>query len=148
MSKSVVPHETTLHVRDTCLCLHSQRAARALARKFDEVYRPLDLTSGQFSLIISLNRPAPAAFAGVARLLSMDRTTLTAALKPLVRRGLVEVSVDPDDGRARRLALTDKGRALLAEAVPLWERTHAEIEAALDADRARSDLRVLDGSQA
>ncbi len=149
MSKADVPYKTTLHVRDTCLCLHSQRAARALARRFDEVYRPVGLTSGQFSLIISLNRPAPASFAGVARLLSMDRTTLTAALKPLVRRSLVDISVDPDDRRAKRLALTNEGRAVLAQAVPLWERAHAEIETGLGGgDRVRSDLRLLDGSAA
>ena len=149
MSKADIPYETTLRVRDTCLCLHSQRAARALARRFDEIYRPIGLTSGQFSLIISLNRPAPASFAGVARLLSMDRTTLTAALKPLVRRGLVEISVDPDDRRAKRLALTDEGRAVLAQAVPLWERVHAEIETGLGSgDRVRGDLRMLDGSVA
>ena len=46
-------------VRDACLCLHVQRAARALARRFDEVFRPLDLTNGQFSLLMSLNRPEP-----------------------------------------------------------------------------------------
>ena len=120
-----------------------------MARRFDKIYRPIGLTSGQFSLIISLNRPAPASFAGVARLLSMDRTTLTAALKPLVRRGLVDISVDPDDRRAKRLALTDEGRAVLAQAVPLWERVHAEIETGLGSgDRVRGDLRILDGSVA
>ena len=92
MSKQpAVPYETTLRVRDTCLCLHTQRAARALARRFDEVFRPLGLTSGQFSLMMALNRPEPPAMAAVAALLAMDRTTLTAALKPLERRGLVEV---------------------------------------------------------
>ena len=54
-----VPYETTLLVRDCCLCLHVQRAARALARRFDEVLRPFHLTNGQFSLLMSLNRPEP-----------------------------------------------------------------------------------------
>ncbi len=75
--------ETTLRVRDTCLCLHMQRAARALARRFDDALRPLGLTNGQFSLMMSLNRPEPPGMAAVASLLAMDRTTLTAALKPL-----------------------------------------------------------------
>jgi hypothetical protein len=48
--------ETTLLVRDSCLCLHVQRAARALARRFDEALRPVQLTNGQFSLLMSLNR--------------------------------------------------------------------------------------------
>src|SRR5438309_5607468 len=101
MSKSAVPFETTLHIRDTCLCLHAQRAARALARRFDEALRPCGLTNGQFSLLMSLNRPQAANMAPVAALLAMDRTTLTAALKPLERRGLVRVLLDPEDRRGR-----------------------------------------------
>jgi hypothetical protein len=50
-------YETTILVRDSCLCLHVQRAARALARRFDNALRPLGLTNGQFSLMMSLNRP-------------------------------------------------------------------------------------------
>src|SRR6202012_831073 len=113
-----VPFATTLLVRDCCLCLHVQRAARALARRFDDVLRPFELTNGQFSLLMSLNRPAPPPMGPVASLLAMDRTTLTAALKPLERRGLVRVEVDPRDKRSRLLVLTDAGREVLAAAVP------------------------------
>jgi len=76
----------------------------------------------------------------------MDRTTLTAALKPLQRRGLVTVMVDGNDRRSRRLKLTPAGRALLARAVPVWQRTHAKIERLVPragADRLRRDLRAL-----
>ena len=141
-----VPYETTLLVRDCCLCLHVQRAARALARRFDDELRPLGLTNGQFSLMMSLNRPEPPGMGAVASLLAVDRTTLTAALKPLERRGLVKVMADPADRRSRRMALTPKGKTLLASAVPVWERTHKEVEALLqdgDADRFRSNLRAL-----
>lgn len=133
-------------VRDCCLCLHVQRAARALARRFDEALRPLDLTNGQFSLLMSLNRPKPAPMAGVATLLAMDRTTLTAALKPLVRRDLVVITPDPTDGRGRTLALTPAGKTLLAAATPIWQQTHLEVEARLptgDPDTLRKNLRAL-----
>ena len=126
MSKRAVPFTTTLTVRDTCLCLHVQRAARALARRYDDALRPLGLTSGQFSLLMSLNRPEPAGMASVAALLAMDRTTLTANLKPLERRGLVVVSVGEKDRRSRLMTLTPEGLALLAAALPAWERTQAE----------------------
>jgi DNA-binding MarR family transcriptional regulator len=142
----VIPYETTLLVRDCCLCLHVQRAARALARRFDEAMRPLDLTNGQFSLMMSLNRPKPPSIGSVAQLLAMDRTTLTAALKPLERRGLIKVYSDPDDRRSRLMALTPEGLALLAQAFPIWEKTHAEVEALLpnaDARRLRGDLYML-----
>src|SRR5579864_5285199 len=100
-----IPYETTILVRDSCLCLHVQRAARALARRFDEALRPMGLTNGQFSLLMSLNRPDPPSMGPVASLLAMDRTTLTAALKPLERRGLVRITADPKDRRGRLLHL-------------------------------------------
>ena len=141
-----VPFATTLHVRDHCLCLHAQRAARSLARRFDEALRPVGLTNGQFSLLMSLNRPQPPGMAAVASLLAMDRTTLTAALKPLERRGLVEVDVDPADRRGRLMRLTPAGESILAAAVPIWRSTHEAVEALLygaDPDRLRDDLRAL-----
>src|SRR6266550_6352409 len=127
-NRSTVSHETTLLVRDCCLCLHVQRAARALARRFDEALRSLELTNGQFSLLMSLNRPDPQAMADVASLLAMDRTTLTAALKPLERRRLVRVTRDPGDRRSRVITLTTKGMKLLVRAVPVWQRTHEEVD--------------------
>jgi len=77
---------------------------------------------------MSLNRPVPPSMGPVASLLAVDRTTLTAALKPLERRGLVKVSPDPDDRRSRILELTVQGEDLLARAVPVWEQTHREVE--------------------
>ncbi|WP_189993757.1 MarR family winged helix-turn-helix transcriptional regulator [Thalassobaculum fulvum] len=141
-----LPFDITLKVRDACVCLHVQRAARALARRYDEALRPVGLTNGQFSLMMSLNRPEPPRIGEVADLLAMDRTTLTANLKPLERRRLVTVSVDQSDRRSRRLSLTDDGRALLVQAMPIWDRTQAEIEALVtgsDPDTLRADLRAL-----
>ena len=140
------PFSATIHVRDNCLCLHVQRAARALARRFDVALKPVGLSNGQFSLLMSLNRPEPPLMRDVAELLAMDRTTLTAALKPLERRGLVAVAPDPADRRGRRLALTADGRALLVEALPIWTATHAAVDAEFGADvpdRLRADLRSL-----
>ena len=139
-------HDVTLMVRDTCLCLHVQRAARALARRFDEAFRPFDLTNGQFSLMMSLNRPEPPTLGSVASLLAMDRTTLTAALKPLERRGLVKIAVDNEDRRSRRLSLTAAGRTLLAKALPVWTETHAAIDREIaphSPDELRASLRAL-----
>jgi DNA-binding MarR family transcriptional regulator len=141
-----VPFETTLLVRDTCLCFHTRRAARALARRFDGALRPLGLNNGQFSLMMSLNRPDPPTMGSVASLLAMDRTTLTAALKPLERDGLIKLIVDPQDRRSRRMELTPAGCAVLARAFPVWKRTHAEINAMLpngDPDSLRRDLSAL-----
>lgn len=145
-NRVVLPFETTIKVRDTCLCLHLQRAARTVARRFDELLRPTGLTSGQFSILMSLNRTEPPTIRSVAELLAMDRTTLTANLKPLERRGLVRIRVDKTDRRNRRLVLTAKGRAALTAALPAWESGHAAIEPVLagrKVERLRADLRSL-----
>lgn len=119
----------TLAVRDRCLCLAVHRAARTLARYFDEVFRPLGITHGQFSLLNGLNRPEPPTMGEIAQLLAMDRTTLTAALKPLVARELVTISRDKKDRRQRRLILNPAGLEVLKSAWPLWEQAHNTLEA-------------------
>lgn len=147
MSKlKLLASETVHHVRDTCLCLHTQRAARALARRFDTALKPVGLTNGQFSLMMGLNRPEPPKIGQVAELLAMDRTTLTAALKALERRGLVTVTSDPADRRSRRLQLTAEGLDALRVALPIWKTEHTRLEKELphfDAEQARAVLRAL-----
>jgi DNA-binding MarR family transcriptional regulator len=146
---STVPFDTTLRVRDCCLCLHVQRAARALARRFDVALKPVGLTNQQFSMMMALNRPKPAGMGAVAGLLGMDRTTLTAALKTLERRGLVRLAADAEDRRGKVIALTAEGMEVLARGVPIWERVHAELEAMLgegEGDRLRRGLGTVSGA--
>jgi DNA-binding MarR family transcriptional regulator len=147
MSKrAITPTSVTHRIRDTCLCLHVQRAARAVARRYDDALRPVRLTNGQFSLLMSLNRAEVPSIGSVAALLAMDRTTLTANLKPLERRGLVKVGVDAADRRSRLTSLTPAGRTLLAAALPLWKRAQTMNERLVSpssCDRLRADLRAL-----
>ena len=141
-----LPLAVTHEVRDRCLCLHLQRAARALARRFDEGLRPHGLTNGQFSLLMALNRPGAPRITDLVALLAMDRTTLTAALKPLERRGLLTIVPDASDRRNRRLLLTDLGRDRLTEALPVWRAAHAALDGVLavaDLDELRRNLRRL-----
>lgn len=130
----LLPRETVLHIRDTCLCLAAQRAARRLARRFDAALRPFGLTNGQFSLMVALNQPEPPPMGRLAPFLGMDPSTLTAAVKPLERRGLLQVEPDPEDRRSRRLRITPEGVALLHRAVEVWRAEHAALEAALPPD--------------
>jgi DNA-binding MarR family transcriptional regulator len=90
---------------------------------------------------MSLNRPDSPAIGSVAELLALDRTTLTANLKPLERRGLLKITNDPEDKRSRLLSLTPEGKRLLAKAFPIWKQTHAELDAQLTSSTA-TDLRT------
>ena len=124
-------YEATLLVRDTCLCLGVQRASRAIGRLFDDAFRPLGLNNFQYSLLMMLNRPSPLTVGGLAECLTMDRTTTTANLKPLERRGLVTIRRAKEDARIKHVVLTDAGRTLLAEAVGRWQVTNDAVKASI-----------------
>ena len=134
----LLPGDVVSRIRDNCLCLAAQRAARKLARRFDVALKPFNLTNGQFSLMVALNQSEPPPIGRLAPLLGMDASTLTAAVKPLARRGLLTVETDPGDRRSRRLRITPEGVALMRQAVKVWRDTHAEVEATLKAGTVKA----------
>jgi len=121
------------------MCLHLKRASRVIGRMFDDAFRPFGLNNFQFSLLMLLNRPNAPTIGGLAEDLAMDRTTLTANLKPLERRGLVSVRRDSKDARVKLVTLTDAGNALLAKCVPQWRSANESARARLSG----KDLPVL-----
>lgn len=112
-------------IEEACLCLSTQRAARTIGRRYDAALRSTGLSNWQFGLLMMLVRDEAPTISELAHDLATDRTTITANLKPLTRRGLLVVEADAEDRRARRILLTDEGRALLTEAIPLWEKAQA-----------------------
>ncbi|MGH7122393.1 MAG: MarR family winged helix-turn-helix transcriptional regulator [Acetobacteraceae bacterium] len=134
----LLPYAVTLEVRDRCLCLSLQRAARLAGRRFDAALRPFGLTNRQFSLLMALNRPEPPGLGSLAELLAMDHATLTANLKPLERRRLLQSLPDPADARRRRLRLTEAGRRLLLAALPAWRSSEEAVEQAVGIAEAPS----------
>jgi DNA-binding MarR family transcriptional regulator len=129
--KPVFPYATTRTIGRDCLCLRVQRASRAIGRRFDEALRPVGLNNWQFTLLVMLNRPSPLTVNGLAEELGMDRTTTTKNLKPLERRGLLEIRQDEKDARVRRIVLTDAGGALLAKAFRHWQAANDAVAGSL-----------------
>lgn len=126
-----------------CYCLNAQRAARRLARLYDDGLRPFGLSHGQFSLLMVIAGHQPVSVGQVAATLVMDRTTATAALKPLERRELVEAVPSPADRRQRLLTLTPSGLSLLASASTAWQGLQKTVQSHEPPDTLRADLRRL-----
>lgn len=138
MTDASLPLATVHAIRDSCLCLATQRAARLLARRFDRLFAPLGITNGQFSMMVALSGPWQPKLRDLADFLAMDHATMTAAIRTLERKGLVTLAPDPDDARIRRPRLTEAGRHVLLQAVPLWTEEHRKVEAGFtDPDAAR-----------
>lgn len=111
---------------------------------YDEALAPLELTNGQFSMMTMLAARDDWSMQPLADALGLDRSTLTAALKPLQRRGLVQMRAGSEDRRVRQLRLTPKGSALLGQAQAVWRAAQAKAEATLGGEDAQALRRMLE----
>jgi DNA-binding MarR family transcriptional regulator len=134
MTRASIPVATVAEIRDTCLCFAAQRAARKLARRFDRLFAPLGITNQQFSLMVALAGAWQPRLGELAAFLGMDTTTMSAAVRPLQKAGLIVLEADASDARARRPRLTEGGRGTVARAVPLWREEHRRLEAEVPGD--------------
>jgi DNA-binding MarR family transcriptional regulator len=105
-----------------CDCRGVRKAARQVARRYDDAFRPLGITSGQFWILAALRRDEAVLLGALADVLGVDRTRLNRNLKPLEDEKLIATTASKEDRRVRRLSLTDKGRTLVDRAIPLAHR--------------------------
>ena len=95
---------------------------------YEAAFAPLDLTGGQFSTLVAVAHAGSSAIHELAEHLVMDRTTMSRALRPLERRGLIRLESDPHDLRSKRVNLTPAGSDLLNRAIPLWQSVQNSIK--------------------
>ena len=109
-----------------CHCLAARRRARAVTRHFEARLRPHGLRATQFSILAALALAGPTPMGELARLLGLERTTLTRGALLLERDGWVRNDSSPD-GRERPLRLTASGRRKLESAYPAWKAAQDSI---------------------
>lgn len=119
--------KTPDYIAANCLMQKTRRAARQLTTAYEQALISVDLTGGQFAILVSIAVQERGAITLLAAGLGMDRTTLSRGLKPLERRDLIAFHEDENDNRARVVSLTPKGESLLKEAIPLWEKAQAQV---------------------
>lgn len=117
--------EIAANIERECICVAIQKAARMISRSYDAALKPVGLSNWQFTLLMTMYSEGTPTISKLANDMGMDRTTLTANLKPLERRGLLVVHIDVEDRRVRRLILTEAGLTTLLKALPLWEKVQA-----------------------
>jgi DNA-binding MarR family transcriptional regulator len=110
-------------ISQRCPGMRTRQAARALSRLYDEALRPLGIQGSQLSVLVAvaMHGESGAAIGQLARVLVMDRTTLTRNLRPLERAGLLRTAPSVRDRRARVIVLTRGGERMLERAYPAWE---------------------------
>ncbi|GGC46014.1 MarR family winged helix-turn-helix transcriptional regulator [Chelatococcus reniformis] len=131
-------------VARSCLCRRVQRASRSVGRRFDDAFRAVGLTNWQFTMLMALSVQRSRSINEIAAELGMDRTTTTKNLRPLERRGLITIRLDDQDGRVRRVALTQEGNQLLMVAVGAWQAVNDRLAAALTDEQLEALRTALD----
>ncbi|WP_205267356.1 MarR family winged helix-turn-helix transcriptional regulator [Mycolicibacterium sphagni] len=81
--------------------------------------------------------------AALAAAIGADKTRIIRDLDELQERGLIERMADPDDRRARLLAITDTGRAVKNAVQAEIQRGEERWLGELNAEERRTFLRVL-----
>jgi DNA-binding MarR family transcriptional regulator len=127
MRKKAIPEAGQWPV---CALASTRRAARLLTQLYDSYLAKYGIEAGQFALLMMLDAIADRGQAALARMLGMDKTTLSRNLKVLKQRGWVESEVG-SDARRRELRLTVEGRAMLDSARPGWRRAQDSFKRAL-----------------
>lgn len=128
----------------SCTCARVRKAARRITQIYDRHIQPSGLTVTQFGILAHLTRLDGIAIGALAERMIMDPTALTRGLKPLERQDFVRLEPDPNDRRARRILITEAGRAALTDARPGWARAQAEVRAALGAEATASLHQSID----
>ena len=125
--------ENWKHVDDIgrrCACFNLRRAARLVTKRFDDAFRDFGLKATQLSVLMAIYYAPHRPLSRLARMLGIDRTSLTRNLKILQGKGLVLVK-DGDDKRERRIGVTSEGERMLREVFPIWRKVQSEVEEAL-----------------
>jgi DNA-binding MarR family transcriptional regulator len=120
-----------------CACFAVRRAARAITQHYDRCLRPSGLRATQFTLLVMLSLEGELPLSQVAQRLGMERTTLTRNLRSLVAKRLVAVEFG-DDRRVRMIAITPKGNAAVAAALPYWRKAQLAVAEYLPHQALRS----------
>lgn len=107
-------------VAQECVHYNLKRAVRVATQRYDEALKPTGLHITQFTLLVSMSLLAPIGMSEAAENLSLDQTTLSRNVQPLLKQGFISLEPSPADNRTRLISLTEKGEAIIAEAYPQW----------------------------
>ena len=118
---------TEREVVESCMCHKVRMAARAVTRAYDAALRPVGLRATQFAVLVAVATEGALSITALAESMGMDRSTLTRNVRPLAKDGLLTVGREGWH-RSRTIEITERGRARVREALPLWERAQATLQ--------------------
>lgn len=94
---------------------------------FTSCFGPYRLTPTQWTALVRIYERGGASQNHLGRLTALDPATMQGVVQRLTQRGLIRRTLDPEDGRRKRLALTQSGervvRSLVSDAFKVSRET-------------------------
>lgn len=112
-------------VATDCIAVRVRLINRVVTAIYDEALRPSGLRVSQGNILVAVARRGEARPAEIARLLRIEKSTLSRDVEVMKKKGWLE-SDPPTGGRNQLLRVTPAGRNLLARTQPAWEKAQAE----------------------
>jgi DNA-binding MarR family transcriptional regulator len=119
-----MPRTFDLAATRGCICSSVRRASRAVTDHYEQRFRGSGLRATQFTVLSTVAQTGPIALSHLAKMLGLDRTTLSRNVQPLERRALIKLS-GAKDARVREASITPQGRALVRKTLPRWQDAQA-----------------------
>lgn len=113
-----------------CTNLKLRQLSRRVSRLYDEAMDATGLKGTQYSLLSHVILMEPVRPSDLAARMTLDASTLTRNLQPLVAQGWVEIGAG-EDGRSRRVTSTEAGRAKRQQGQRAWKQAQLSINAQL-----------------
>lgn len=132
-----------LHTPKGCTNFKTRQLARLLSRHYDAELAKAGLKTTQYSLLAQVLRLGPIAPGELARCMSLDASTLTRNLRPLLAGGWLLQEAGAD-ARSRFVTITPVARNKLAEAHRHWKAAQQKINAVLGLERVAALHALLD----
>jgi DNA-binding MarR family transcriptional regulator len=117
-------------IASPCLCNALRQASRAVSRLYDQELRGVGLRTTQYSLLRYVKHAGEVRQRDLGAFTSLDETTLTRNLRPLIDAGWVAVEAGKDR-REKLLKVTNAGVAKIKAAHPAWERAQERLRSRL-----------------
>jgi len=117
-----------------CTNLQLRQLTRRVSQRYDAEMAHIGLKTTQYSLLSYVVKLGPIRPADLAHAMSMEPSTLTRNLKPLIASGWVELAAGCD-GRSRSISATPTGREKRAEAQRHWKHAQDRLNQTLGMPR-------------
>ncbi|MFT7580530.1 MAG: DNA-binding MarR family transcriptional regulator [Myxococcota bacterium] len=126
-------------ISSQCLAQRVLLLSRTISAIYNEALRPLGMTAAQLTLLVLIAKKGPVSPGAVAGLLNMEKSTLSRNVTLMSKHGWISVTRETGrPGRSHSLTIEPAGRALIEQALPLWQHAQDRTTALVGEDGARS----------